>query len=179
MAETETNRPQPEGGASSDGDSTDLHIGRSLGLRTTQLGSAFEREHRNLLWQRTRLVLAIGLANALIWVMLTLFVPLAEPVTEYGAREWNSWLDLLYPISFAVGLVYIYAARPGVAGLQTAAFLVIAANVIASLVQISFSEPDMISGFGIGLALFVPAAFIPWRLRYQVALAVVRPSWRP
>jgi len=154
-------------------DDTAVRIGRSLGLRTTQLGSAFEREHRELLWQRTRLVLAIGLANALIWVMLTLFVPLAEPVTEYGVWAWKNWLDLLYPVSFTVGLGYIYAARPGVTGLQTTAFLVIAANVIASLVHISFSEPDMISGFGIGLALFVPAAFIPWRLRYQVALAVV------
>jgi hypothetical protein len=173
LAETETDRSESETGGSSASDDTDLRIGRSLGLRTTQLGSAFEREHRNLLWQRTRLVLAIGLANALIWVMLTLFVPLGGPVTEYGSWAWKNWLDLLYPVSFAVGLAYIYAARPGVAGLQTTAFLVIAANVIASLVQISFSEPDMISGFGIGLALFVPAAFIPWRLRYQVALAVV------
>jgi serine/threonine-protein kinase len=106
-------------------------------------------------------------------VILTLFVPLGGPVTEYGSWAWKNWLDLLYPVSFAVGLGYIYAARPGVAGLQTTAFLVIAANVIASLVQVSFSEPDMISGFGIGLALFVPAAFIPWRLSYQVALAGV------
>jgi serine/threonine-protein kinase len=173
LAEIETDRPQPGTGESSASDNSDLRIGRSLGLRTTQLGSAFEREHRDLLWRRTRLVLGIGLANALIWVMLTLFVPLGEPVTEYGAWAWKNWLDLLYPVSFAVGLGYIYAARPGISGLQTAAFLVIAANVIASLVQISFSEPDMISGFGIGLALFMPAAFIPWRLRYQVALAVV------
>ena len=152
---------------------TDLRIGRSLGLRTTQLGSAFEREQHDQLWQRTRLVLGIGLAiNVLMW-LVTLFVPMAEPVTEYAAREWKNWLDLLYPASFAGGLAYLYIARPGVRGLQTVAFVVIAANVLASLTQISFSEPDMIPGFGIALALFVPAAFIPWRLGYQVALASV------
>jgi serine/threonine protein kinase len=171
VAEDSPDLKRTQNVAGSTGDSA-LRIGRSLGLRTTQLGSAFEREHRQLLWQRTRLVLGIGLViNVLMWV-LTLFVPMAEPVTEY-VWAWKNWLDVLYPASFVVGLAYLYAARPGVKGLQVTALLVIAANVVASLVQIAFSEPDMIPGFGIGLALFVPAAFIPWRLNYQVALSAV------
>jgi serine/threonine-protein kinase len=158
---------------SSGGANGDLRIGRSLGLRTTQLGSAFERERREQLWQRTTLVLGIGLGiNALMW-LITLLVPVAQPVAEYAAWEWKNWLDLLYPASFAAGLGFLYVARPGSTGLQVTALVVIAANVVASLVQVAFAEPGMIPGFGIGLALFVPAAFIPWRISYQVVLAAV------
>ncbi len=150
-----------------------MRIGRSLGLSTTQLGSAFEREQHDQLWQRTRLVLGIGLAiNVLMW-LVTLFVPMAEPVTEYVAWEWKNYLDLLYPASFGLGLAYLYALRPGLKALQVTVFIVIAANVVASLVQVAFTEPDMIPGFEIGLALFIPAAFIPWRLSYQAVLAAV------
>jgi len=173
LASTETDgREMVQDGAASI-DDTDLRIGRSLGLRTTQLGSAFEREHRQLLWQRTRLVLTIGLSLTVLMWALGFFVPLAEPVTGDGVSEWAGWLDLLHLGSFAVGLAYLYLARPGVKGMQVAVFLVIAANVIASLMQISYSEPDTIPGFAISLALFVPAAFIPWRLSYQVALSAV------
>lgn len=171
MADVETDGQQPTGNGASR--NTDMRIGRSLGLRTTQLGSAFEREQREQLWRRVVLVLTIGLAiNVLMWA-LTIFVPVAEPVTDYAAWEWKNWLDLLYPASFGLGLAYLYLARPGLRALQITAFAVIAANVIASLVQVAFSEPDMIPGFGIGLALFVPAAFIPWRLGYQAALSAV------
>jgi len=154
-------------------DATDLRIGRSLGLRTTQLGSAFERERREQLWKRARLVLAIGLAiNVLMW-LVTLFVPMAEPVTHYAAWAWKDWLDLLYPGSFAAGLAYLYAARPGARGLQLAVLLVVAANVAAFMLQTALSDPEALPGFGIALALFVPAAFIPWRVYYQVALSAI------
>ena len=171
MADVETDRRETVQNGPSELSDTDLRIGRSLGLRTTQLGSAFEREHRQLLWQRTRLVLTIGLSLTLLMWALGFFVPLAEPVTGDGASEWAGWMDLLHLGSFAIGLAYLYLARPGVKGMQVAVFLVFAANVIA--MQISYSEPDTIPGFGISLALFVPAAFIPWRLSYQVTLSAV------
>ncbi len=171
MASTETDGRESVQDRPSPIDDTDLRIGRSLGLRTTQLGSAFEREHRDLLWQRTRLVLAIGLSLTVLMWALGFFVPLAEPVTGDGVSEWAGWMDLLHLGSFAIGLAYLYLTRPGVKGMQVAVFLVFAANVIA--MQISYSEPDTIPGFGISLALFVPAAFIPWRLSYQVALSAV------
>ncbi len=150
----------------------DLRIGRSLGLRTTQLGPAFEKEHRHLLRSRVRLVLAAGLAiNVLMWVV-TRFVPLADPITGYAIWEWTNWIGLLHPASFALGLVYLYAARPAAVGLQVAAFTVISLNMLASLYELSLSSPDTLPGFGIGLALFVPAAFIPWRVGYQIGLSV-------
>ena len=173
MTDSAIGRDETPGPTESGASGSDLQIGRSLGLRTTQLGSAFERERHAQLWRRTRLVLGIGLGiNALMW-LVTLAAPVAEPVTRFGAWEWKNWLDLLYPASFAAGLAWMYLVRPGVRGLQLVALLVIAANVIASLVQVSLSRPDLIPGFGIALALFVPAAFIPWRLSYQVTLAAV------
>ena len=173
MAEIETNRPQPEGGASSDGARTDLRIGRSLGLRTTQLGSAFEREHRNLLWRRTRLVLSIGLVLNLLLYAVTLFVPLNSPVTGLAVPGWKNWADLLYPGSFAVALAWIHLRKPGVAALQVAVFLVAALNLLAGLTEVSLTQPDVIPGFGVALVLFIPAAFIPWREKYQAALSAL------
>jgi len=173
LAEIETNRPQPQGGASSDGANTDLRIGRSLGLRTTQLGSAFEREHRNLLWRRTRLVLSIGLVLNLMLYAVTLFVPLNSPVTGLAVPGWKNWADLLYPGSFALALAWIHLGKPGVAALQVAVFLVAALNLLAGLTEVSLTQPDVIPGFGVALVLFIPAAFIPWREKYQAALAVL------
>jgi hypothetical protein len=151
----------------------DLRIGRSLGLRTTQLGSAFEREHRKLLWQRARLVLGIGLALNLLLYAITLFVPLNSPVTGLAVPGWKSWADLLYPGSFAISLAWIYVGRPGVTALQVAVLVVAALNLLAGLTEVSLTQPDVIPGFGVALVLFIPAAFIPWREKYQAALSVL------
>jgi hypothetical protein len=156
---------------------TDLRIGRSLGLRTTQLGSAFEREHRNFLWQRTRLVLGIGLALNVLLYGITLFVPLNSPVTGLAVPGWKSWADLLYPGSFGIALAWIHIGRPGVTALQVTVFVVAALNLLAGLTEVSLTQPDVIPGFGVALVLFIPAAFIPWREKYQGS-GVTEPSAR-
>jgi len=51
LADVETDQRETVQDGPSELSETDLRIGRSLGLRTTQLGSAFEREHRDLLWR--------------------------------------------------------------------------------------------------------------------------------
>jgi serine/threonine protein kinase len=152
---------------------TDLRIGRSLGLRTTQLGSSFEREQRKLLWQRARLVLGIGLAINVLLYVVTLFVPVSSPVPGLAAPQWKNWADLLYPGSFAIALAYIYVGRPGVTALQVTVFLVAALNLLAGLAEVAFTRPDVIPGFGVALVLFIPAAFISWRVKYQTALSVL------
>jgi len=172
LTELETGQTARRSRTGESGD-TDLRIGRSLGLRTTQLGSAFEREHRNLLWQRTRLVLGIGLALNVLLYAITLSIPLNSPVTGLAVPGWKSWAYLLYPGSFAIALAWIHVGRPGVTALQVAVFLVAALNLLAGLTEVSLTQPDVIPGFGVALVLFIPAAFIPWREKYQAALAVL------
>ena len=152
---------------------SDLRIGRSLGLRTTELGSSFEREQRRLLWQRTRLVLGIGLSVSVILYLLTLFVPASSPVTDLAAPGWKNWADLLYPGSFAIALAYVYMGRPGITALQVTVFLVAALNLVGGLTEVAVTQPDVIPGFWVALVLFIPAAFIPWRVQYQTALSVL------
>ncbi|MGB5673529.1 MAG: serine/threonine-protein kinase [Gemmatimonadota bacterium] len=173
MADVEKGRPQPEGGASSDGASTDLRIGRSLGLRTTQLGSAFEREQRNLLWRRTRLVLGIGLVLHVLLYAVTMLGPFNSPVTGLAVPGWKRGADLLYPGSFAVALIWVYVGKPGITALQVTVLLVAALNLLTGLTEVSLTQPDVIPGFGVALVLFIPAAFIPWREKYQAALAAL------
>jgi len=173
LADVEKGRPQPEGGASSDGASTDLRIGRSLGLRTTQFGSAFEREQRNLLWRRTRLVLGVGLVLHVLLYAVTMLGPFNSPVTGLAVPGWKSWANLLYPGSFAVALIWVYVGKPGITALQVTVFLVAALNLLAGLTEVSLTQPDVIPGFGVALVLFIPAAFIPWREKYQAALAAL------
>lgn len=173
MKDTEADRREGETGPSPEPGDTDLRIGRSLGLRTTQLGSAFEREHRSLMWQRARLVLAIGLVVSALLYALTLWVPLNAPVTRLAAPEWKAWADLLYPVSFALGLAYVHWGRPGITALQVTVLLVAALNLVAGLTEVSLTQPDVLPGFGVALVLFIPAAFIPWKAPYQVALSVL------
>jgi hypothetical protein len=150
-----------------------LRIGRSLGLRTTQLGSAFEREQRDFLLRRTLLVLGIGLALNIVLYAVTLFVPLSPPVAGVDVPGWKKWADLLYPGSFALALAWVYLGRPSVTALQVTVFLVAALNLLAGLAEVSLTQPDVIPGFGVALVLFIPAAFIPWREKYQTALSVL------
>jgi serine/threonine-protein kinase len=150
-----------------------LRIGRSLGLRTTQLGSSFEREQWELLWRRTRLVIGLGLAINVVLLVVTSFVPLNAQVTSLPVWEWKNRTDLLYPGSFAIALAYIYLGRPGITALQVTVFVVAAFNLLSGLAEVAFLQPDVIPGFGIALVLFIPAAFIPWRVRYQVALSAM------
>jgi hypothetical protein len=155
------------------GSGPELRIGRSLGLRTTQLGSSFEQEQWESLWRRTRLVIGLGLAISLLLWVVGFFVPLNAPVTSLPAWEWMSWADLLYPSSFAIALVYIYLGRPGTTALQVSVFIVAALNLLWGLAEVAFRQPDVIPGFGVALVLFIPAAFVPWRVRYQAALSAV------
>lgn len=169
----ETDRREPVQNGPSAISDTELRIGRSLGLRTTQLGSSFEREQRKLLWRRARLVLGIGLTINILLYVVTLFVPVNSPVTGLAAQQWKNWADLLYPGSFAIALAYIYVGRPGITALQVTVFLVAALNLLAGLTDVAFTRPDVIPGFGVALVLFIPAAFISWRVKYQTALSVL------
>jgi serine/threonine-protein kinase len=51
--------------------------------------------------------------------------------------------------------------------------VVAALNLLAGLTEVSLTQPDVIPGFGVALVLFIPAAFIPWREKYQAALSVL------
>ena len=164
VAEQEPGEPRSE---------RSLRIGRPLGLGTTQLGSSFEREQQALLWRRSRLVLALGLGISLLLWVVSLFVPLSEPIAQSGIWAWKRTLDLAYPASFAVALAYIYLARPGLTALQVTVFFVAALNLVLGLLMNAFTRPDVPPGFGIALVLFIPAAFIPWRMRYQVGLSIL------
>ncbi len=52
-------------------------------------------------------------------------------------------------------------------------FIVAALNLLWGLAEVAFRQPDVIPGFGVALVLFIPAAFVPWRVRYQAALSAV------
>jgi serine/threonine-protein kinase len=151
----------------------DLRIGRSLSLRTSQLGSSFEREERALLRQRCLLVLGLGLGISLVLWLVTMFVPLTEPVTRFPVWEWKNVLDLAYPGSFALAIAYVYLGRLGATALQVTVFGVAALILLLGLTQIAFAQPDVLPGPGIALTLFIPAAFIPWRVRFQFGLSTV------
>ena len=152
-------------------DSMPSRVGRSLSLRSTS--GSFEETQRDLLFQRARLVFTTIIAIALVFLVVTEFVPFPEldPTGMFG--RWKPYLNLTYVLAPVLGLVYLYARKPGVRGVQVAVFAVTAYVIALSLLSSPLIRPDFPPSAAIAIAFFLTAAFIPWRVAFQAGLAVV------
>lgn len=149
----------------------ELTVGRPLsGSLST---SSFEEEQRDLLWRRTRLVFRIGLAITSFFAALQfLFRGISnDEILLPGLAPWGWFLDSgALAISFALGLAGIHLARGSARGLQRVAVGVMSFIIAFMLfTQVAF-WPDQINYFGLSILLFLSAAFIPWRTKFQISL---------
>lgn len=142
-------------------------------------GRSFADEDRELLFVRCRLVFALGLlvAAALITVSRG-FV--TRPADAGGIlQRWESLLDLAHFGSFALGLAAIHVLRFGERELQWAAFAVVAFNTLLLAFSNGLYADDISPELVVAMALFVPAAVIPWPSGFQAGLAAVAILWPP
>ena len=152
----------------------ELTIGRPLSgpLSTT---SSFQEEQRDLLWRRSRLVFSIALAITSFMVALDFLIPSAtNGSTEVtGLARWEWLFDGGgAAISFALGLIALFLAKGSVRQLQVVALCVIAFNVAFMLFSQVALWPDELNFLALSILLFLPAAFIPWRTGFQIALGL-------
>ncbi len=135
-------------------------------------GTAFEVEERDLLLSRCRLVFAGGVVVGLILIVLARLLFDRSELQPRLLGRWESLADLSHLVSFGLAFGSLYVGRPGIARLQRTAFGVLSFNLVLGVFNLGLLEPDYPPALLAALLLFVPAAVIPWRLRYQVLLAV-------
>ncbi len=146
-------------------------------------GSSFELELRDLLLRRCRLVFLLGLVISVVFTIALLFLDRIVGLPS-GAPTWLPVVRLIHILSFGLALLFLYIFRPSAERLQVIALAVMAANLMLAIFTLAVLRPDQPPFLGVGLGVFITAAFIPWKTRYQTILgatvvlaAVIAQAW--
>jgi len=152
---------------------TELTIQRALATPSST-GSSFEAELRRELWRRCRLLFFTGLAISLIALVVESLVPRPEPAVASPLAEYERLTGALaHGLSFVVALALLYLVRGSRRFLNGIAFGVVAFNIVLAIYNEVTYRPLHEPYFAVSLALFLSAAFLPWRSLYQAGLAVL------
>ena len=142
----------------------DLPFARETGL---------EAEERAFFLRRCRLVFVLGAVVAPVLILVGRLLIDGEPEQIRLLGRWEPVADALHVLSFLLALGSLHIGEPDSLRLQRTAFAVLAFNLVLSILNGGLLEPDYPPALLASLMLFVPAAVIPWRIRYQVLLAGV------
>ncbi len=145
---------------------------RARRVLMTGATAGFAGELEALMRDRCRLVFFLGLVISVVLIGIARLLLTSPPIVPSFYEEWEWALDLGHILSFAIGLGLLYVGRPGPIRLQRTAFVVIAFNIVLVMVNGGVVSPDYPPALAISLGLFVPAAVLPWRTRYQVWLGM-------
>ena len=137
---------------------------------TTATGGAFDQELRDLLLQRTRLMLWIVLAVASVAFLVNTLLVRLPPAIQGGLVPHEAKLRLIQIASFVVGLLLTYVLKKSARQLQLLAFWIIAVNIVAAMFLLASIQPDEEPYLVVALTLFVYAAFIPSPARFPIML---------
>ncbi len=140
-------------------------------------GRSFADEDRELLFRRCRLVLGLGLAVAAVLILVSRGLVVRPENAPGLLRRWESVLDLAHFGSFALGLLVLPLARGSERAMQWTTFLVVAFNTLLLAFSNGLYADDIRPELVIAMALFVPAAVIPWPSRFQLGLASIAAFW--
>ncbi len=154
-------------------------IKRALSTPSSASGS-FEREERDQLWYRCRVLFLTGLAIGAIALAVSLAVPSADPPLVSRLLRFKFVLGVpAHAVSFALALGALYLVRESRSFLGTIAFVTAAFNVVLAITSHALYYPATDPYFGVSLILFLTAAFLPWRTRNQIALGALATLWYP
>lgn len=147
-------------------------IDRALSTPSAAEGS-FEQERRTRLWLRTRLLVLTGLAISLVALLAAHLIPPADASFEsplIGFRWVGNGGGHALIFLAAFGLLHV--VKDGGRSVQAFAFGVVALGLVLAMYGVIAFSPLAEPHFSAALLLFLPAAFIPWRAGYQLALGV-------
>jgi len=151
---------------------SDANIGTGpFTLSTT--GASFRAELDDMLIRRSKLVLLVGFGiSAIVRILMSVIeLPQQGAYDSVFLRYFE--YDYLHTVSFGIGAALLYLARPSAKTAQAITFWVLAFNLAVVIARQVSMNPIYPSTFGTALMLFIPAAFIPWRVSYQVWLGIV------
>jgi hypothetical protein len=152
---------------------SDLTIQRALSSPFST-GSSFEAEERAQLWRRCRLLFLTGLVVSVIALVLEILVPRPERSVMSPLVEYERYTGAIaHGLSLLAGLGLLQLVRERRRYVSGIAFSVVAFNIVLAIYNEVAYRPLHEPYFAVSLALFLSAAFLPWRSTYQVSLAVL------
>ncbi len=135
---------------------------------------SFDSELQELLLRRSKLVFLLALVISALFTILDLLNTGGGPATVSGdLARLIPTLRLVHPLSFGLALSALYVLKPSARQLQILTLVVMAANIVLAIFELSVLRPDQPPFLGVGLGVFIPAALIPWRTRYQIVLGTI------
>lgn len=153
---------------------TETHVAVDRPLRTpASTGGSFERDLLVLLRQRARLVFTIGLGISGFVFLLKVFILGVTPEVDSFLAPYYRFGWLAHPAIFFGAIVLLQTWRgASVRQYQALVLAVSLLQVFLALTSTAFYTPNDPLLIAVALTLFIPAALIPWPMRYQVMLGV-------
>ncbi len=149
-----------------------MEIGKHISLPSTT-GGSFDVETRDLLAARCKLAHGVAFVVSLVaWLFYQLVLNLEAKmaVTPFVAR--NDLIYLLYPLAFWLAVVAFFVRKWTTSGLMVIDHIVMTFTILLSALTAAVLLPTRQPIFEVSILLFVHAAIIPVRVRYQAGLAV-------
>ncbi len=137
-------------------------------------GSDFERALRTRLWRRCRTLFLTGVGVGLAAAVAERLLPTSDPelMSVLVRAKWACG-GLGHATAFLVGLTALHAIRDRQSWVHALALVTISLNIALAIYdQVAFA-PTADPFFAVSLLLFLSAAFIPWRARFQSILGMV------
>jgi serine/threonine-protein kinase len=140
---------------------------------TTATGDSFELELRELLRQRTRLMLGVVLVVVAIAVVVDKFLVEQPPGLAGGFSPWREEIRFVFLGAFGMALALTYLLKCTARQFQMLAFGVVAIAMVLAIFLNASVVPDEEPILAVALCLFVYAAFIPSPRRFPIILGVL------
>ena len=140
---------------------------------TTETGGSFEQELRELIRQRTRLMLMIAIGIVLAVIVVHLLFTEPTPALQGGLTPLRDEMRLLQLGSFAVATLLTYVLKGSARQFQLLAFWVLALNLVFAVFVSASVAPDEEPYLVSSICLFIFAVFIPSPARYPIWLGAL------
>ncbi len=139
---------------------------------TSASRGSFEQELRDLLRQRTRLILAIVVVVVAVSAAVDRFLVGPPAALEGGLAPWQHGIRLVHLATFLIALGLTYVFHGTARRFQLLAFWVIAVNLVLAVALLASIAPSEEPYLAVSLTLFGYAVFIPSPARYPILLGV-------
>ncbi|MCP4547520.1 MAG: serine/threonine protein kinase [bacterium] len=146
----------------------------NLALTHTGSHSSFEADLKALLLRRSLQVMGLGLiVSIFLTASLLLLLDKQPQVTNIISIRIKT-LCLGHGLLFLLGLLTLILLRHRLSNraIRMIVFSVSLTNICLDFLIESVANPDQMEFMGMTILIFLPAAFIPWRTRYQITLCL-------
>jgi hypothetical protein len=141
--------------------------------QTTGTDGSFERELRELLRGRSRLIFAVVFVVAAVFALVNRFVVGFAPSLDGGLVPLGDWLRVAQSLSFAIAFALTFVLSGSARHFQLLAFWVVAVNLVMAVAYMASYAPSDQPYLATALCLFLFAVFIPAPARYTVLLGAM------